>query len=853
MAGALEPESTLGPYRIKNLLGKGGMGEVYLAEDTRLSRNVALKVLPAKFTSDPDRVARFTQEAKAASALNHPNIVTIHEIGDAGGMRYISTEFIDGETLRKRLEHGKTALQEGLDIAIQAAGALAVAHQAGIVHRDIKPDNIMLRRDGYVKILDFGLAKLTERTPSSQPLSQEDETAVMDHVDTQAGVVMGTAYYMSPEQARGLPIDARSDVYSLGATLYEMFTGKPPFQGGSMPREVAGIVDKALAQDREERYQTIADLAADLKRTRRQLDNVAPAAAARKVPAAVWIALAAGVLAAGATALYRWQPWRGRPPFEHFRLTSLTNTGKAHGPAISPDGRYVVYEECDRGKCGLWLRQMAAASNIAIVPAGSGNYRNLSFSDDGNFIYFIHAGWLCEMPALGGEIRRIVDHVRLSAVQGGRKKAIVIPDTGTNEVSDFNEINLDGSGRKKLFTKRAPDFVIEVEYAGDSVAYSTQRFTGNGVKTFIQERDPSGSERDLSRRTWLHVAGFAPLERGGLLVAGFDPGATFQNQVWRVDSAGEASRITNDLANYTGLSVSRDGKTMALSRLDIRATLWSVNPGKSDSAHQITTAESRRDGSFGEPGAIAILPNGSLVFDGLSENSIKLWMCDRDGGNARPLSGQSWAQVAPQATASGETLVYVSPGANVNPELWAADRDGRNARQLTHGSGAVQFSLAANSDIIYHEIGKKGFQHITLKGDPPVTIDFTDVAFYESFALSPDGQTIAFVFEDEAEHKRHRIGYIPITGGKRIRTGDIIQDQPEHLSWTADGKAIVYTVQSGTVTRIVKQPVEGGEPSTLVEVPNDTVFSYGLSADGTQLVYSRGVISNDIVLMTDEK
>ena len=218
---------TIGHYKILSLIGAGGMGEVYLAQDTRMSRDVALKLLPAYLTKDAQRVARFRQEARAVLTLNHPNIVTIYEIGEADGVEFIASEFIKGETLRERLTRSPLNLNEALDVATQVAGALAEAHAAGIVHRDIKPENIMLRHDGYVKVVDFGLAKLTEQVTG--PVSTQAVTRLL--VDTTPGLVMGTARYMSPEQARGTTIDERSDIWSLGVVLFEMVAGRPPFAG----------------------------------------------------------------------------------------------------------------------------------------------------------------------------------------------------------------------------------------------------------------------------------------------------------------------------------------------------------------------------------------------------------------------------------------------------------------------------------------------------------------------------------------------------------------------------------------------------------------------------------------------
>ncbi|MDQ2921704.1 MAG: protein kinase, partial [Acidobacteriota bacterium] len=281
----LAPGTTVGHYEILALLGEGGMGQVFLAEDTRLHRRIALKLLPARFTLDPDRVRRFEQEACAASALNHPNILTIHEIGRLDGTDFIVTEFIDGQTLRAEMTRKKVKLTEALDMVIQVTSALEAAHTAGIVHRDIKPENIMLRRDGYVKILDFGLAKLSEMEP---------ETAPRGLAESKPGSVMGTVTYMSPEQARGLVVDARTDIWSLGVVLYEIVTRRKPFEGATatdvilsivekdslplthhapeVPAELERIVNKALRKNSEERYQTVNDLGLDLKRLKEEME-----------------------------------------------------------------------------------------------------------------------------------------------------------------------------------------------------------------------------------------------------------------------------------------------------------------------------------------------------------------------------------------------------------------------------------------------------------------------------------------------------------------------------------------------------------------------------------------------------
>ena len=290
MSEPIPPKTTFAHYSIVSKIGAGGMGEVYLAHDARLDRKVALKLLPSGVASDPERMRRFVQEARAASALNHPNILTIFDVGETDSRHFIATEFVDGDTLRHRIKRAQLTLSDILDISIQAAGALSAAHAAGIIHRDIKPENIMVRRDGYIKLLDFGLAKLTQ--PDRSVADTEAPTKAL--VDTEGGIVLGTASYMSPEQAKGQSVDARTDLWSLGAVIYEMVTAHAPFEGDTssevialilhkepLPlarydreaqQELERIVSKALTKNLEERYQSAKDLLVDLRRFRRHLE-----------------------------------------------------------------------------------------------------------------------------------------------------------------------------------------------------------------------------------------------------------------------------------------------------------------------------------------------------------------------------------------------------------------------------------------------------------------------------------------------------------------------------------------------------------------------------------------------------
>src|SRR5687767_6513281 len=407
----------VGRYQVLNRIGCGGMGEVFLAQDTALGRKVALKLLRSDFTRNEERLRRFRQEARAASALNHPNILTIHEIGQDGSINFMATEYVEGKTLREHISGRPMALGQALDIAAQVASALAAAHQAGIIHRDIKPENIMLRTDGYVKVLDFGLAKLAE------PKGIDTAAPTLPKVETEPGVVMGTVNYMSPEQARGLDVDARTDIWSLGVMIYEMAAGRQPFEGETasdvmslilqkeplplahswpeVPAELERIVRKALRKDKEERYQTIKDFLLDLRTLRKGLEleaeierssppmgvspvtnNQSAAATAQYPSSAEYIvtgikqhkraaALILGIIIVSAVLLYvlsRRNPLTNEASTLKTTFTQLTDqSGPEYFPSLSPDGKSFVFAGFASGNWDIYLQRVGGKNPVNLT------------------------------------------------------------------------------------------------------------------------------------------------------------------------------------------------------------------------------------------------------------------------------------------------------------------------------------------------------------------------------------------------------------------------------------------------------------------------------------------------------
>jgi Tol biopolymer transport system component len=419
--------SRLGPYEILSPLGAGGMGEVWKARDTRLGREVAIKILPEALASDRDRLSRFEQEARSASALNHPNIVTIYEIGQANSVFYIAMELVQGRTLRDVIVEGPVPAKRVLAFAAQIADALAKAHEAGIVHRDLKPENLMVTREGFVKILDFGLAKLA--LPASGEISAMPTLA---KPETHPGVVLGTVGYMSPEQASGRPVDFRSDQFSLGSILYEMITGRRAFSRGTtaeslvavireepepigslvpqVPVSVRWVIERCLAKDPEERYASTRDLARDMTHLRDHLSEVgleaAPVVLARRLG---WLgpALIAGLLIAAALSVFAAFRWRRQPPVRPMRFSVPIPAGATYAPgevdrgfSISPDGTRLVIEAVSRGHRRLYLRPLDSekAAELENTTGAEAPF----WSPDGRFIAFFADGRLKKIPAAGG-------------------------------------------------------------------------------------------------------------------------------------------------------------------------------------------------------------------------------------------------------------------------------------------------------------------------------------------------------------------------------------------------------------------------------------------------------------------
>jgi eukaryotic-like serine/threonine-protein kinase len=817
----------IGRYEIRSQLGAGGMGEVYLAQDTKLDRKVALKVLPEDVASNRSRMQRFVQEAKAASALNHPNIITIHEIGTDPGAHFMATEFIDGEDLRHHLRHAPLTLLEAIDIAIQVASALASAHAAGIIHRDIKPDNIMIRRDGITKVLDFGLAKLAERWRADE-VDRDAATQAFFH--TEPGTVVGTTAYLSPEQARALEVDTRTDIWSLGVVLYEMITRHAPFKGDTAgdtsanilkteppsvsqfapeaPAEIERIVRKALQKDREERYQTVKDMLLDLKSLRRDLEVAAaiqrsgaplsheqgPSEAdLQSLPphphistqasalsqqlgltsGARWLWLATILLISG-LALGGWFWWRHRLPdanrFSAFTVTQLVSRKNglneiASHARFSPDGKFVAYAAARGGKSAIWLKQVGSGEPFA-------NQSDLAYakspiwSPDG-----LQVAFLSQREGQNG--------IWTMAAFGGSPTLLKLVETHTRELVGWSR---DG---KIYFGVRGNLYALDV---------ATQ------VISPVSKFDNSKS---LDRSFAL-----SPNEEQVV----YSDSSDGQSDIWIVPTpGGQPVRVTNDKAPDSNPVWTPDGQSIVYS--STRNGLKQICQARLDGSQpvQLTVNDSNST-------VLDVSPDGTKILYSTNRDECDLWSVKLDRGNESQLTSESGIELWPDIGPDGETVAF-------------------QATHTTAGAGATLFNClvltkSLKSDAAATQLASDGFAPL----------------------WSPDGKQVAFL---RFINGTVNLWMVHATGGdaKPLTNGDVRiggfaflpynRLQTQDFQWSPDSGRLIYCANTSGVSNVWQIGIDGSAPVQLSENTdaNTLLFNPTWSSDGQRVAWlatSRG-------------
>ena len=855
---------TIGSYEVISFISRGGMGEVYLAEDKRLLRKVALKLLPASFTTDEDRLRRFEQEARAASALNHPNIITIYEIRQAAGSHVIATEYVEGETLRHRLSRAPLTLSETLNIAMQVADALSAAHKAGIIHRDIKPENIMLRPDGYVKVLDFGLAKLSEQaTPA---VAAEAPTI---QVRTGSGIVIGTAGYMSPEQARGLGVDHRSDIFSLGAVVYEMLARRKPFEGDTpsdtlaailkseppslsrvaqgVPAELVRIVNKSLRKDREERYQVVKDLWLDLKALKQELefqDKLGDGAAAlppgestgkvskpettrfdsaitllsnalrneypknKKARAAVSVGIIVLIVFAYSYLIFWWLTKKDTVAhFSDVKLTQLTNSGNAIDATISPDGKYILYVLSDRSRQTLYLRQVGLANDKEVVPPAPVGYFGITFSRDGTEVYYatkqnLSAGTLYRVPVLGGIPVKVLEKIDapITFSPDGKQFALIRGSYPNEGESAIVIANVDGSGERNLVVKKAPQRFYPIFFTGPSWSPDGKLIAVSVTTTGARTKVFAYSVADGSEKELT------------------------------TDSWVFASRV-EWMPDMSGLLVV-GGNT------PVNAMLWFISYPDGHTRRVTNDLNSYR--------TVALTQDGKKLASIQSRGLVNLWVVPE--GDVNKAVRLPTGNVSSFFTSTGSNVAWAPDGHIVyvsneggNADVWIADPDGNNRKQLTAAS-STDVSPVVTADgryvvFVSWENSKRNVWRMNLDGSNPVRLTSGLADAFPS--LSPDSRWVIY---SSLDGTKPTLWKVSIDGGTPVQVTD-------HAALTStvspDGRSIAFSYPEAQdpfapPNRIAVIPFEGGQISRTFEVPAlGTVLSVThWSHDGKSILYS---------------
>ncbi len=790
----------VGPYRVVSRLGEGGMGEVHLAVHERTGRKVALKLLPPHLTPDEQHVRRFQQEARAVLRLNHPNIVTVYDIEQLDGASVIASEYIEGETLRARLSRGPLAPAEALDVAAQTAAALAAAHAEGVVHRDVKPENVMLRPDGFVKVLDFGLAKLTEEAGAAQT-----EGPALHAFKTDPGVVMGTVSYMSPEQARGQEVDARTDIWSLGVLLYEMLTARAPFAGGTptdilaaiigkeppplarfapgAPEALQWVVTKTLTKDREGRYQTAKELLSDLRRLKQQLEFEAVAARTGDAGDADG---AAAVLPVPATSA---------------RTTSDAAAMQTGEPARQTSSADVILGELKRHRRGV--SAALALLVVALAAAGYGLYRLLRAEPRAPFQQ-VSARQLGDTgQAVDASISPDGEFVAYIKEEAGRQSLWLRQTSQVSSVQIVPTVEGERFGAPSFSPDGAFIYYLRVPQRGQRATLYRAPKLGGGETKLIEDISLQDTRSNFA------------LSPDGKQVAFVRLDAELNRSLVIASHDGRTQRVVYErkLSGYvSGAAWSPDGRTIAFVEGTFIGPKVFMTLDVADGSVKQLNAQ-----SWKSIAAFAWLGDSSGLVAAAAERSelYQLWRVPFPDGEARRITNDVSTYTSVSVTADSSVLATVQ--FNVVQNIWTAEPDGKGgtppteAVQLTYGAGRYdgQRGIARSPDgrIAFHSLAGGGDDLWIMNADGSGQRKLTGgrgMSMYPSFTT--DGRHVLFSSDYDGDPGQNGLWRVTAEGADaRQFTRGCVRGWP-----SPDGRWVFcYISGAGTILRV---PLEGGEP-----------------------------------------
>jgi eukaryotic-like serine/threonine-protein kinase len=903
-ARTLQPEDQVAHYRVVGPLGAGGMGEVYLAQDQTLERNVAIKILPPELIRNEDRVRRFVQEAKSASSLNHPNIVTIYEIGQdevksssgettTGPVQYISMELVSGKTLGAKIHEEKTDLRTLLGYLAQAAEGISKAHAAGIVHRDLKPGNIMVSDDGFAKVLDFGLAKLTEKRGDGMA-SATAMTEIGDQ--TSEGTILGSVHYMSPEQVQAKSVDHRSDIFSFGCILYEAATRRRPFIADSnietmhkiinekpqpieeidpsIPTELRRLIRRCLNKAPDQRLQSMKDVAIELREIADEYDSLSasatsssgtspmmplmPARRSRMIPVMIGVgAIVVAAVAFGVWGLKRGGNTSSTQPFESMHMTPQTNRGDVTDCALSPDGRYLGYVAGRDGRFSLHVRQVATGGDVELIPTQDGLLESPAFSPDDNYVFFLKRKpdapsyrTLMSIPLLGGAIQEHAFDVdsRITFSPDGKQACFLrgVPQEGLSRVFI---LDLDTGKTRELASVRQPELVsasLSWSPDGKRIAAVISRNLPKIQSTVAMFDPTSGERKDAFTRTNAIYNDMGWLRDGsGLALAGQDLAAGINSQVFVLTYPdAQVRRVTNDFNAYA--AVTSGGDVIAAVRSSQLSNIF-VTGIDGGTVRSVTSSTSPENSPLN-----FTTTDGHVIYIGIRDRHVAAWSVPVDGGETIPISAGNAHMINVHATSNLLFFNRLETGQSMH--VWRVNVDGTDAKQITSGAGEFMADVSLDgSHVTYSPSDStRGVWVVGSDGANPILL--SAAALRGTGFFSPDGaRVLVLELGTDAGGLIQTLGRVlPTAGGDPIATVPLIQ-QAGAIAWTPDGNAVSYIDRSDPAYNVCSERIGETAAKKVTSFTDGRILQFAWARDGKHLIVVRriGSVTNAWVTAAD--
>jgi len=871
----LAPGTRLDVYEILDLLGAGGMGEVYRARDSLLKREVAIKVLPVFVSQDPDRLRRFEQEAQAAAALNHPNILAVYQFGSFEGAPYLVSELLEGGTLRQQLERGPLAIRKAIDYGIQIAHGLAAAHEKGIIHRDLKPENLFVTKDGRVKILDFGLAKLMQRQAGARAVGPTQT------VGTDPGSVMGTAGYMAPEQVRGQAIDHRVDIFAFGAILYEKLSGKRAFQrttsvetmtailneepqgisqvAQSTPPGLSRVVHRCLEKNPEQRFQSASDLAFALDALSESGSYSAPTAVKRPRVGRWTIAWMASALVVVALAAFGYLIGGRRKtvPFEHFSIQKAMDSERVMLTAISPDGTYLASVLIAlNGDESLVVHHIPTGSERAVLQDPALKYQDVMFSPDGGYIYYRISALgtsapnrddVYRIPVLGGQPTRVIEDVDapIRFINGGQTLCFYRQYVSEG-IYKFLSVSVDGGKEQVLASAKTSKFP-------DSVACSPDGRRGVVPVPFTSDLEvldfASGLKRPLISRAEkdgrFDDLEWEPDGKGIYAIEHKLPSWAGQ-VVFLSYPEGNLRQITDDLNDYEGISLTADTKTIA-----------TTQSNRDDRFASASLAEPFHLEEHGPEGLwyFTWLDNRRIL---ASENTSGLKLVDLQTDETSTLNTAKDMSLI-QPTVCGPDVLAVTGyrSGGDSSGIYRMQRDGSGMIQVTHGTQDVHASCTPDGRwLFYADYRSSGNYTFIMRQSLQGGIGQKIGKYSVYYSLSLDGKLLAVVGFSGGPFAQLKI--LSAETLKEVRSFSVPREVTV-LAFSADNKRLFYAVQEGRQTEVGastilwRQSLDAATPVKVANLPGKSVIWMRSSPDGTKLGLTTTNPQSEALLIRDAR